>query len=336
MGLHEAALARSEPYFSPPVSLPAASVEPRRRDHLSLGAVQQREGASFDMTLPQSYYPPRNDLHNRSPTRDCDLVGDTLPTCHVERRQLRRRRTISTRSRRRRRPTAQPYSGTWPIPSTLAAGDYAVVVEVNKEFDTQRVAHRHHATSDPAAWRRTASTGTSASRRWCTACRSGSTTSEHRHGADRPDRRLQRLDGRRPTARCMPRDATISTTVPGSGEARLLEIDGPAAPAACTSSLENCSPARLRTRRRPTPRPTGRVVGRTPTSRPPSTSPRCARRRRRRPADRLRSPSSRGRVSAFVHVRNASAGGQPSTLRDPLPRRHDADGRRVRRRARPS
>ena len=41
----------------------------------------------------------------------------------------------------------QPYSGTWTVPSTLAAGDYALWVEVNKEFD---VNSSHNATSHPS------------------------------------------------------------------------------------------------------------------------------------------------------------------------------------------
>src|SRR6185369_12723268 len=41
-------------------------------------------------------------------------------------------------------PYGQPYSGVWYIPTDLPPGDYAVWVEVNKEFDTNAF-HDHPA-----------------------------------------------------------------------------------------------------------------------------------------------------------------------------------------------
>ncbi len=45
-------------------------------------------------------------------------------------------------------PYGAPYTGTWTIPTTLPAGDYALLVEVNKEFDNN-AAHTHPSYTDP-------------------------------------------------------------------------------------------------------------------------------------------------------------------------------------------
>ena len=113
-------------------------------DHLP-DAVHQREGEAG--RVGQSYYPPRNDLTTFA-HGDCDVVGGALPGCAASATTLRG----AQRSRRGRGGDAglrRAVHGTWTIPATLPAGDYALLVEVNKEFDNNAVAQPSRRTTDP-------------------------------------------------------------------------------------------------------------------------------------------------------------------------------------------
>jgi hypothetical protein len=86
------------------------------------------EKGQFDPTMP-SYYPPRSDLTNFTsldgsdpPTfaaiNDLDAVAAATP------------------------PYGAIYNGTWAVPSTFPPGDYTLMVEVNKEYDSN-ASHLH-------------------------------------------------------------------------------------------------------------------------------------------------------------------------------------------------
>jgi hypothetical protein len=99
----------------------------------------------IDPTLPMVYYPPRNDL-TAFTSRDCDLPYAQLPC-------PRSGEMYSTMNDLDAVAAAtpaygRPYSGTWPIPATQAPGDYALMIEVNKEYDVN-AAHTHPAFEDP-------------------------------------------------------------------------------------------------------------------------------------------------------------------------------------------
>ena len=202
------------------------------------------------MTLPKSYYPPRSDLGSNPAkfiSQDCDLVFDTLPGCTVDSEKYAADPNVGNdldAVAQATPPYGAPYSGTWAIPPALAAGDYAVWVEVNKEFDSNSA---HNQTTHPSVFdnQGLASYGMAGnfgqpSVVYRAPIRLDDVT-DQRHRLCRPHPGLQRLD-RRPPVCIMPPDATITTGVPGSGEGRLLEISGPAGTGRVLVSLENCSP----------------------------------------------------------------------------------------------
>ena len=88
----------------------------------------------FDRSMPQSYYPPRGDL--------IDWGSDCVPPLNEgqggcdfgDARQFGVINDLDVVA------TATPaydrlFTGTWTVPASLAAGDYALMVEVSKEFD---------------------------------------------------------------------------------------------------------------------------------------------------------------------------------------------------------
>jgi hypothetical protein len=97
-------------------------------DAITCPSVFHSEKGKFDPTTV-SYYPPRSDLTSFGmndtadpPTyaaiNDLDAVAAATPAYGTT------------------------YSGTWPVPGDLPPGDYTLLVEVNKEFDTN-AAHDH-------------------------------------------------------------------------------------------------------------------------------------------------------------------------------------------------
>jgi len=192
----------------------------------------------IDPTLPKSYYPPRNDL-SRDPqvfpiARDCDVIGAALGTCNVSAESYEGLNDLDAVAAATP-PYGQSYSGSWNIPAGLAPGDYAVWVEVNKEFD-RNAAHSHPSIPD---------TGLAG------------------YGLDgnfgQPSvvyRVPIRIDGANPavgvqsqiegysdwtgnSGTIIPRDGTISTD-PGSGEGRLMEISGTGGTGRVLVSIEQC------------------------------------------------------------------------------------------------
>jgi hypothetical protein len=232
MGFHEAHSSK-ETYFCRPVT-PAEI-------NLAVDVVtcpsQNFNSAKGKLESTKSYYPPRNDL-TMFTNSDCDIVGGTLSTCHVSAATYAALNDLDAVAAATP-PYGQPYTRTWHIPQTLPAGDYAIVVEVNKEFDTN-ASHMVTAFEDPnlpnygidgnlgqpsVIYRVPVHIGASAP----TAAVTSQIVGYSKWTGDAP------LDGT-----ILPRDSTISTNVPGSGEMRLLAFDGPGGNGRVHVGLSRC------------------------------------------------------------------------------------------------
>jgi hypothetical protein len=232
MGFHEAHSSK-ENYFCRPVNPPEIN--------LAVDVVtcpsQNFNSAKGKLESTKSYYPPRNDL-TMFTNSDCDNVGGTLSTCHVSAATYAALNDLDAVAAATP-PYGQPYTRTWHIPQALPAGDYAIVVEVNKEFDTN-ASHNYPAFQDPnlptygvdgnfgqpsVIYRVPVHIGGSTP----TAAVTSQIVGYSKWTGDAP------LDGT-----ILPRDVTISTNVPGSGEARLLAFDGPGGNGRVHVSLSRC------------------------------------------------------------------------------------------------
>ena len=213
LGFHEGH-STSEPYYCRP--LMASEID---LDAISCPTRFSSAKGKLDASV-KSYYPPRNDL-TLFTNNDCDVPGGQLASCTVSAKSYATLNDLDAVASATP-PYAATYSNTWVIPSALPAGDYALYVEVNKEFDNN-ASHAHRAVEDsnlpnygltnnfgqPSVVYRVPihidlAAGTASS----------ATTSLIQGYSD-----WTGVDGD-----IIPRDATISTTDAGSGEARLLSI----------------------------------------------------------------------------------------------------------------
>jgi len=184
----------------------------------------------------KSYYPPRNDL-TMFFSGDCDVPGATLPSCAVSAMSYATLDDLDAVAAATP-PYGAPYTGTWRIPDGLGASDYVVLVEVNKEFDNN-AAHQHPSFEDsglegyglvgnfgqPSVVYRVPIHIDAAG-----AGQVAAVTSEIAGYSDWTGQ-----DGT-----IIPRDATISTADPGSGEARLLEFASAAGTGRVHVTVEPC------------------------------------------------------------------------------------------------
>jgi hypothetical protein len=236
MGFHEAHSSK-EMYFCRPVTT----------EELNFGVdvvtcPSQNFNSAKGKLVPtvKSYYPPRNDLTTFT-NSDCDNVGGTLTTCHVSAASYGALNDLDAIAAATP-PYGQPYVRTYHIPQDLPAGDYAIVVEVNKEFDTND-AHNHPAFQDEnlPSYGVDGNFGQPSVIYRVPIQLGGSTPSEaatsqiagySKWTADAP------LDGT-----IIPRDATISSSIPGSGEMRLRAFDGPGGNGRVHVALQRCEPS---------------------------------------------------------------------------------------------
>ncbi len=129
LGYHENT-SSPEPYFCRPMALGEIV------DAVTCPSGQFRSAKGLlDATQPQSYYPPRADLFNFGGTPciarigypgSCD-PGDSAQYFALDDVDVVAAATP---------PYGAPYAGSWIVPADLAGGDYALAVEVAKEFDT--------------------------------------------------------------------------------------------------------------------------------------------------------------------------------------------------------
>jgi hypothetical protein len=228
LGFHEP-ISSPEPYFCRPLMADEVNV-----DAITCPTRFSSAKGRLDTTT-SVYYPPRADLTSFI-NADCDTVGATIP-CPTDAPRYAALNDLDAVAAATP-PYGQPWSGSWVIPANLPAGDYALMVEVNKEFDGNgafsfssfvdqnladygldgnlgqpSVVYRIPIHLDPAA-PPGAAAGTSAI--------AGYGDWMGRDGDLRPP------------------DGTISTSDPGSGEMRLLEIAGPAGTARVHADVESC------------------------------------------------------------------------------------------------
>ena len=229
LGFHEGH-STSEPYYCRP--LMASEID---LDAISCPTRFSSAKGKLDASV-KSYYPPRNDL-TLFTNNDCDVPGGQLPSCTVSAKSYATLNDLDAVA------SATPaygaaYSNTWVIPSALPAGDYALYVEVNKEFDNN-ASHAHPAVEDgnlpgygltnnfgqpSVVYRVPIHIDLAAG------AASSATTSLIEGYSD-----WTGVDGD-----IIPRDATISTTDAGSGEARLLSIATAAGTGRVHAIVESC------------------------------------------------------------------------------------------------
>jgi hypothetical protein len=186
-----------------------------------------------------SYYPPRNDL-TMFTNQDCDVIGQTLPKCNVSASGYAALNDLDAVAAAT--PAyGRPYTRTWRIPQNLPPGEYALVVEVSKEYDTN-ASHSHPGFDDVhgglSAYGIDGNFGQPSVLyrvpvRLGDSMPAAATVSQIAGYSKWTDD--EKLDGT-----LLPRDGTISTVTPGSGEARLLEIDGPGGLGRVHVELEGC------------------------------------------------------------------------------------------------
>ncbi len=166
------------------------------------------EKGVLDPTTP-SYYPPRSDLTSfssldsadppmYSAINDLDAVAAATP------------------------PYGTTYHGTWSVPGTLPPGDYTLMVEVNKEYDSNASNMHPDFDDDHLMGYGTDGNFGQPSVVYEVPIHIDVTTAAAAAGA------VSQITGygdwTGATGTLNPRDATISTTDLGSGEARLLTI----------------------------------------------------------------------------------------------------------------
>jgi hypothetical protein len=228
LGFHESS-SSGEPYYCRPLMPTEIDVDAITCPTRFTSAKGRLDSSS------QSYYPPRNDLTMFS-SGDCDTAG-TFPGCTASAMSYAALNDLDAVAAATP-PYGAPYTGTWTIPASLPAGDYALLVEVNKEFDNN-ASHMHPSYTDtqlagyglpnnfgqPSVVYRVpihidVGAGTTA----------GATTSQIAGYSN-----WTGDDGT-----ILPRDATISTADPGSGEARLIEITTAAGTGRVHAQLQPC------------------------------------------------------------------------------------------------
>lgn len=92
----------------------------------------------------KSYYPPRNELRSFT-VNDCDDTSER-EDCPIAARRFAETNDLDAVAAPTP-PYGRPFSRTWTVPDELADGDYALLLEVSKEYDTNR-AHMHAARPD--------------------------------------------------------------------------------------------------------------------------------------------------------------------------------------------
>src|SRR5262249_32594454 len=101
----------------------------------------------LDKSMPPSYYPPRADLFDFG-AMPCGMLPNYIGSCDpgdsAQYAFLNDVDVVATATP----PFGAPYSSTWVVPDSLADGDYALYVEVAKEFDSD-AANQHDSYINP-------------------------------------------------------------------------------------------------------------------------------------------------------------------------------------------
>lgn len=246
LGWHEP-ISSPDPYYCRPMQTAEIDVDAVSCPTATFNSAKGR----LEPSLPRVFYPPRNDLTAFS-AKDCDQPiagGLACPgTSAMRYSALNDLDAVAAATP----PVGKPYSGTWTVPAALPMGNYAVFVEVGKEFDDNAF-HQHPAYEDsrllgyglgknfgqPSVVYRVPI-------RLDGEARAASVSTIAGYG-----------DWTGQTGDLTPQDGSITTGVPGSGEGRLGIIDGPAGMGRVQVAVEACMPMQCD----PLPAPPDPVTG---------------------------------------------------------------------------
>jgi hypothetical protein len=224
LGWHES-YSSDELYFCQPLPLQQTQTAIGTTvDAVTCPTAFHSEKGKFDPTTA-SYYPPRSDLTSFGPNdgpdpptysgiNDLDAVAAATPVYGVTN------------------------NGIWSVPGDLPPGDYVLMVEVNKEYDTN-AANMHPDYVDISL----SSYGTGGNFGQPSVVYEVPIHIDVTTAATDAEAALQITgygDWTGATGEMNPRDATISTGVPGSGEARLLPISAGGLSGRVIASVSPC------------------------------------------------------------------------------------------------
>ena len=210
LGWHES-YSSTDFYYCRPLqqSEAQAALGPQVDDAITCASRFNSEKGQFDPTMPLSYYPPRSDLTTFTSNdgsdppmfaaiNDLDAVAAATPAY------------------------GSVYNGTWSVPGTLPPGDYALMVEVNKEYDAN--ASHMHPDFDDSHLPGYGTDGNFGQPSVVYQVPIHIDPTSETTDAQSTSQILGYGDWTGATGVINPRDATISTDSPGSGEGRLLVI----------------------------------------------------------------------------------------------------------------
>jgi hypothetical protein len=185
-----------------------AAIGSEVNDAITCASQFHSEKGKFDPTM-LTYYPPRSDL-----TTFTSLDGSDPPTFAA----VNDLDAVAAAT-----PLyGSVYNGTWSVPSTLPPGDYALMVEVNKEYDSN--ASHLHPDFDDSHLPGYGTDGNFGQPSVVYQVPIHIDPTSEMTDAQSTSQIIGYGDWTGQTGVINPRDVTISTNSPGSGEARLLVI----------------------------------------------------------------------------------------------------------------
>ncbi len=238
-----------EPYFCRPMQIDEVV------DAITCPSGQFRSAKGLlDATAPRSYYPPRADLFDfgGSPcmpriqySGSCD-VGDSAQYFSMNDVD-----TVAAATP----PYGAPYTGSWIIPGDLPDGDYVLSVEVAKEFDTN-AANQYPSEVSALDQEYYAGYGQAGNvGQPSVLFQVPFTLGAGAAGTSAATSTMVGIgDWSGITGEVMAPDDTIGTD-PGSGQGRLLLLDGPSGPARVQLTIDACPTVDCTLNPSPTPLP---------------------------------------------------------------------------------
>ncbi|HZL18611.1 MAG TPA: CFI-box-CTERM domain-containing protein [Polyangia bacterium] len=223
-----------EPYFCRPM------LDSEIVDAITCPSGQFRSAKGvLDASQPQSYYPPRADLFDFGGAPCMRLIqypGSCSPGDSAQYFALNDVDTVAAATP----PYGSPFTGSWVIPSDLPAGDYALSVEVGKEFDGN-AANQHPSEVSAVDQQYYAGYGQDGNvGQPSVLFQVPFTVGPGMVGTGAATATMAGYgDWSGATGDLMAPDATIAGD-PGSGEGRLLLFDGPTGPAKVSVSIGAC------------------------------------------------------------------------------------------------
>jgi hypothetical protein len=140
LGFHES-VSSPDPYFCRPVSYAEVDVDAITCPTSVFNSAKGKLDPS-----QKTGYPPRNDLV-RFPEQDCDEPGGRSGTCKKSSESFAQLNDLDAVSQATP-PLARAHELRFRLPAAWASGEYAIMVEINKEYD-QNAQHRYPEFKDP-------------------------------------------------------------------------------------------------------------------------------------------------------------------------------------------